>query len=100
MMDDSGNITGTNDESWYTEVITLEISRLSLLTIVGHLELSLRHPLMPKNTRDETRKLGLSLAMGLIENGILLPQNVLESWVKTFGITPDIQTWEGDIQGT
>lgn len=99
-MDDNENITGTNAEYWYTEVITLKISRISLLAIVGNLELSLRHPCLPKATREETRKLGLSLAMGLIEDGIILPDDVIESWCKTFGITPAFQTWEGDIQGT
>ncbi len=99
-MDDSGNIPWTNDESWYTKVITLEISRISLLAIVGNIELALRHPDIPKATKEETRKLGLSLAMGLIEDGIILPDDVMEAWYKTFGITPAIQTWEGDIQGT
>ena len=98
-MDDSENILEMNDESWYTKVITLEISRLSLLTIVGCIELGLGHPDMPKGTRDETRKLGLSLAMGLIEDGIVLSDGVTKAWYKTFGITSAIQTWEGDIQG-
>lgn len=77
-----------NDGAFYMETCILKISRLSLLCIVSNLELALRHPDMPKITEKETREIGRKLALRLIDDGLILPNNVMDSWFKTFGIDP------------
>ena len=88
-IDDSENITATNERSFYMEICILKLDRISLLCIIANLQLALRHPNMPLTTRDQTREIGKSLALRLIGDGITLPDNVMENWYKTFGIVPD-----------
>lgn len=86
-MNDIKNSLAINDGAFYTEICILKIDRISMLCIIGDLELALRHPDIPANCKAETRKIGRSIALRLIREGIILPEDVMESWRKTFGIT-------------
>lgn len=78
-----------NENEWFREEIKVKIDRVSLLTIVGDLELTLRHPDLPARTREMTKTIGSVFALRLIQDGIILPPQVIESWEETFGICLD-----------
>lgn len=91
-MDDNGNMLPVNDNEWFKELVILKIDRISLLCIVESLELRIRHPDIPPTSKEITRLIGKSLALRLIGDGVILPDNVIESWRKTFGITPAVSS--------
>ena len=75
-----------NDDDWYRELIDIKIDRLSLICIVGMLELALRHPGVKSHAREDTRSQGKQFVLRLIEEGMIVPYHVMESWSKTFKI--------------
>ena len=77
-------MTGTNTSDWYKGEVRIILDRLSLLTIVAGLELSLRHPQLPPSTRVATVKIGRALVTRLLEDGLLVPPEAREVWEKTF----------------
>ena len=87
-MSHNKDIPGTNDGAFYMEMCILKMDRISMLCIVANLELALRHPDMPATTMKQTREIGKTLALRLIGDGIIVPHNIIESWSKTFGISP------------
>lgn len=88
-MDHRKNIQAKNDDNWYTEFIILEINRMSVLNIVASLELVLRHPDLPPAFRKRTLAVCRSLALRLIGDGIIIPDNVIKSWRETLDIIPE-----------
>lgn len=75
-----------NDPQWYKRMIRLDIDRISLLNIVGVIELALRHPALPHRVREICLQVGTRFALALLEDGLILPDEVRVSWGKTFGI--------------
>lgn len=75
-----------NDPKWYTEMIRLNIDRVSLLSIVAVYELALRHPGLPVSVRDTCFKWGRFFLLRLLDDGLIIPDEVRISWEKTFGI--------------
>ena len=75
-----------NDSEWYKEIVKLDIDRISLLNIVACLELTLRHPQLPQNTRDHGRYIGRVLLLRLISDGLIVPDDAKRQWLETFGI--------------
>lgn len=73
-----------NDNKWYREPVYLCLDRLQILSILGSLELSIRHPDLPLKTHKQFAHLGKTLASMLIDEGIMLPDEILESWEKSF----------------
>lgn len=82
------NIPFTNDTEWYLGSINIKSDRLSVLAIIGMIELTMRHPNLPATTREETRYLGRQLIFCLIEDGMIVPDDVMEAWNKAFRLTP------------
>ena len=83
--------TKLNDEKWYKEPTHISLDRLGLLTIVGGLELVLKHPNLPENSRRLTVQVGKALASMLIDDGIILPDEMLEAWEKAFKIKCELR---------
>ena len=79
-------IAALNDLMWYEEIDILKINRVSLLSIVGSIELTLRHPNLSPTLRETIRFLGKHLALRLLTEGLMLPDDVLASWRQTFQI--------------
>ena len=75
----------TNSSDWYKGEIHLILDRLTLLTIVASLELTLRHPQLPPSTREAQLKIGKALVTRLIDDGLLVPPEERKIWEKTFG---------------
>ena len=76
----------TNTSDWYKVEVHLILDRITLLTIVASLELTLRHPRLPPSTREAQLKIGKALVTRLLEDGLLVPPEEREVWEKTFGI--------------
>lgn len=75
-----------NDKKWYKQMLQFNIDRSSLLGLVGLLELALRHPHLPKSSRERGVKIGRAFAWALLDDGLIVPDKVRISWEKTFNI--------------
>ena len=75
-----------NNEEWFKWVLPLEIDRISMLSIVGCLELALRHPQLPASVSDYARAIGRTFALRLVSDGLVLPDREKKCWEETFGI--------------
>ena len=73
-----------NSSDWYKGEVRIILDRLSLLTIVASLELTLRHPGLPPSTRESTLKIGKRLITHLIDEGLLLPSSARKVYEETF----------------
>ena len=75
-----------NDPNWYHESMLIHVNRIGVLSIVGGLELALRHPDMPKTTRCQLIIVGKALALALLADGIILPDEILKGWEEAFDV--------------
>ena len=75
-----------NNEEWFKDVLPLEIDRISMLSIVGVVELALRHPKLPASVSDYARGIGTAFALRLVSDGLVLPDRERKCWEETFGI--------------
>jgi len=73
-----------NSKEWYRGTIVIEIDRISLLTLVGSIELTMRYPDMPLTTREALRKIGMILTDKLLEDGVIVPDEIYKIWHETF----------------
>lgn len=77
-------VANLNDKEWYKQYIKLNIDRVSLLNLVGLMELALRHPDLPERVKKTGIKTGRAFASVLIDDGLILPDEVQRSWEKSF----------------
>ena len=77
-------MSGINSSDWYKGEVHLILDRLTLLTIVADLELTLRHPQLPPATRVSTVKIGRALVTRLLQDGLLVPPEARKVWEETF----------------
>ena len=77
-------IRDLNNPKWYKQMVRLDIDRMSLLALTGILELVLRHPRLPDSTKEQAIKIGKSFASCLLDDGLIIPDEVMESWESTF----------------
>lgn len=75
-----------NCPEWYQVMVTLNTDRISLLNLVGSLELVLRHPGLSDSTKEKAIETGRAFALRLLEDGLILPDEVARSWEKAFNI--------------
>lgn len=75
-----------NSPKWLKRMVRLDIDRLSLLNVIGLLELVLRHPALPDATREKAVKTGRTFASCLLDDGLIIPDRVRESWESTFNM--------------
>lgn len=76
-----------NSPKWYKRMVRLNIDRISLLTLIGTFELVLRHPDLPDSVRESSISMGKSFASCLIDDGLIIPDEVRESWEATFDMS-------------
>lgn len=77
-------ISRVNSPKWLKRAVRLDIDRLSLLNVIGLLELVLRHPDLPDSTRQKAIKTGRTFASCLLDDGLIIPDRVRESWEASF----------------
>ena len=75
-----------NDDAWFKIVEELHIDRISLLTIVGCIELAVRHPEYTGPSKSIAIGIGHNLATRLIQSGLKAPYYAAEAWKKTFNL--------------
>ena len=87
-------IPALNNPEWYKRMVRLNIDHMSLLTLIGTLELVLRHPDLPDSVRKNSIRLGKSFASCLLNDGLIIPDEVARSWEESFnilcGVDPDL----------
>jgi len=76
-----------NNTKWFVTSVLVNIDRLSVLSIVGLIELAIRHPDMAPLTKKSAAKLGKTLALTLLDDGLIIPDQVRESWERTFNMS-------------
>lgn len=69
---------------WWTEEIDLTIDRLGLMTLLGILDLALRHPKMPETTLNNGKQIGRQILTRMLEDGLKLPEDVEAVYRETF----------------
>lgn len=79
-----------NERKWYEQLVRIDIARVSLLTLVGCLELVLRCPDLPDNVRQSSIKTGRAFALTLLDNGLIVPDQVRRAWEEAFDIPYEI----------
>jgi len=79
-----------NDFKWYNKSIKLNIDRVSLINLVGCLELILSHPGLPDRVRASSMNMGKAFALTLLNDGLILPDEVRKSWEKAFNIPYEV----------
>jgi len=80
-------ISRVNSPKWLKRAVRLDIDRLSLLNVIGLLELALRYPDLPNSTREKAVKTGRTFTSILIDDGLIIPDRVRESWERSFDMT-------------
>jgi len=75
-----------NNEEWFKVLLPLEVDRITILSVVGCLELTLRHPELPPSASDYLRAIGKTLALRLVSDGLVLPDRERKCWEETFGV--------------
>jgi len=73
-----------NNEEWFKVVLPFEVDRITMLSVVGCLELALRHPQLPASVSDYARAIGRTLALRLVSDGLVLPDRERKCWEETF----------------
>jgi len=84
-------ISKINAPSWYHEPLYVCLNRLQALTIVGTIELTLKHPDLTETARVQILRVGRTLSLMLIEDGIILPDEVLRAWEKAFCVKYELR---------
>lgn len=83
-----------NGPEWYRQMVRVNIDRMSLLALIGLLELTLRHPDLPDQPRQKAVEMGRSFASILLNDGLIIPDEIARSWEKSFnmlcGADPDL----------
>ena len=69
---------------WWTEEIDLSMSRLGLMTLLGLVDLALRHPHIPASTIVNGKQIGRQILDKMFEDGLELPESVKAVYLKTF----------------
>lgn len=68
-------------------MVRLNIDRRSLLELIRLLDLVSRHPDFNDSTKEKVVAIGRSFASCLIDDGLVIPDQVRESWESTFGMS-------------
>lgn len=79
-----GNKQGVNNEKWLSKIEELKIDRISLLTIMGCVELAIRHPDMKGEVKTLAKYIGQGIYMHLNKKGLKLPRETRKNYEKTF----------------
>lgn len=77
-------IPDLNDQEWYKQLVRVDIDRVSLISLIGCLELVLRHPELPDKVRKRTLNICRAFASTLLDDGLIIPDQVREAWESTF----------------
>ena len=75
-----------NDREWYKGMVRVNVDRISLLKLIGILELVLRHLDLPDSIKQKGVEMGRSFASYLLDDGLVIPDQVRESWEATFNM--------------
>jgi len=68
-------------------VVRLNIDRISLFGLIEFLELALKHPHLPDSTKEKGVEMGRTFASCLLDDGLIIPDQVRESWEATFDMS-------------
>ena len=68
-------------DRWCKEEVTVKIPKIGLLSLVGNLQLALRHPDNNGPTSKIVRQLGKQFAAMIKDDGVIQPE-VLAEWRK------------------
>ena len=71
-------------KTWWTQEMDITIDRLGCMTLVGLVDLALRHPELPATTSSAGKQIGLSMLERMLEDGLELPESVKAAYRETF----------------
>lgn len=69
---------------WWTEEMDLTIDRLGLMTLLGMMDLALRHPQLPETTSNNGKEIGRRILERMLDDGLELHEAVEAAYRKTF----------------
>lgn len=67
---------------WWEEEIEITINRLGIMTLLGMMDLALRHPQVPATTSDAGKQIGRQVLEKLLADGLELPDAIKNSYKK------------------
>ena len=77
---------GDVDKQWMITPTEIYITRIGLLIVLSMMRLALRHPNIPDTIKSIGKGIGLDILNHLINEGIEMPDNVYQAYIKTFTI--------------
>ena len=75
-----------NDQEWYKHSVRVVLDQRSLLELIGLFDLVSRHPDFNDSTKERVVRVGRAFIPTLLDNGLILPDQVRESWEASFDI--------------
>ena len=74
-------MTDAEFQKWKQEMVAVLLTKVEILSLVGHIQLALRHPENKGPTREVARHAARKLASLVAHDDVFIPE-VLEEWKK------------------
>jgi len=69
---------------WWEDEVDLTVNRMCLMTLLGMMDLALRHPQIPETISDNGKQIGRQIFERMLEDGLELPEPIEAVYRKTF----------------
>ena len=74
-------MTDEEFQKWKREMVAVILTKVEIMSLVGHVQLALRHPENKGPTREVARRAARKLASLIVNDDVFVPE-VLEEWRK------------------